>query len=350
MQIHVRWGIRRDMPEVLEIEQEAFVNPWSEDDFTRVLRQRNIRLWVAEKDDKVVGFMIYELHKHHLHILNFAVGRQFRRTGIGRNMVHKLASKLSAQRKNRITLEVRESNLKAQKFFRSMGFRAVNVFRNYYEDSDEDAYHMVYHLPSDGPVEPPDPASGLEEAAPFQSAFWGGLEVENLWVPKEGLRFQGLTASQGATLLPPSEKILSALEPGRDRILVPKALLPEGTRVFLGPGIELDPEVRKGLGAEEPVPLPNRVEEAADFWRRNPLRAGDVVLLQVTAGLEEQWLPPGLPPGAAALNLSEEAESMLTLTNLASMVQAALGQGGLLRVGAVVRTGLEEFVVLDVGA
>ena len=44
----------------------------------------------------------------------------------------------------RITLEVRETNLPAQLFFKSAGFRAVTVLRAYYEDSPEDAYLMQY--------------------------------------------------------------------------------------------------------------------------------------------------------------------------------------------------------------
>ena len=43
-----------------------------------------------------------------------------------------------------MTLEVRETNLAAQLFFRSLGFRAVNVLRNYYDDTPEDAYVMQY--------------------------------------------------------------------------------------------------------------------------------------------------------------------------------------------------------------
>ena len=61
--VHVRWMIRRDMPEVLTIEQEAFEFPWSEEDFTRCLRQRNCIGMVAEMADSVVAFMIYELHR-----------------------------------------------------------------------------------------------------------------------------------------------------------------------------------------------------------------------------------------------------------------------------------------------
>ena len=62
--------------------------------------------------------MIYELHKTRLHILNFAVAAEMPRQGIGTQMVDKLVGKLSSQRRTRITLEVRETNLPAQFFFR----------------------------------------------------------------------------------------------------------------------------------------------------------------------------------------------------------------------------------------
>lgn len=142
--VHIRWMIRRDMADVLAIESEGFEFPWCEDDFLRCLRQRNCIGMVAEQDDRVVGFMIYELHKSRLHILNFAVGTQFRRSGVACEMVHKLIGKLSSQRRNRILLEVRETNLAAQLFFRSAGFRAVSVLRGFYEDTPEDAYLMQY--------------------------------------------------------------------------------------------------------------------------------------------------------------------------------------------------------------
>lgn len=144
IRVHIRWMIRRDMPEVLAIEQEGFEFPWSEEDFIRCLRQRNCIGMVAEHDERVIGFMIYELHKTRLHILNFAVNRACRRRGIGTQMVSKLIGKLSSQRRTRIMLEVRETNLDAQLFFRGSGFRAVSVLRSYYDDTPEDAYLMQY--------------------------------------------------------------------------------------------------------------------------------------------------------------------------------------------------------------
>lgn len=144
LRVHIRWMIRRDMPEILEVENRSFEFPWSEEDFVRCLRQRNCIGMVAERDDRVVGFMIYELHKTRLHILNFAVHPDFRKNSVGMQMINKLVGKLSHQRRSRILLEVRERNLTAQVFFRALGFRAISVLRDFYEDTVEDAYLMEY--------------------------------------------------------------------------------------------------------------------------------------------------------------------------------------------------------------
>ena len=149
VRVHVRWMIRRDMAEVLSAECASFEYAWTEDDFLRCLRQRNCIGMVAEQGEKVVGFMIYELHKAKLHILNFAVHPSWRRSGVGSQMVAKLISKLSSHRRTRITLEVRETNLVAQLFFQKQGFRAVRVLRSYYEDSGEDAFLMQYKFADD---------------------------------------------------------------------------------------------------------------------------------------------------------------------------------------------------------
>jgi [ribosomal protein S18]-alanine N-acetyltransferase len=144
VRVHIRWMIRRDMPEVMAIEAGSFEFPWLDDDFVRCLRQRNCIGMVAEHEDRVVGFMIYELHKTRIHVLNFAVARDDRRRGVGSQMIAKLTAKLSTQRRSRVLLEVRETNLAAQLFFRENGFRAVSVLRSYYADTPEDAYMMQY--------------------------------------------------------------------------------------------------------------------------------------------------------------------------------------------------------------
>lgn len=157
--VHIRWMIRRDMPEVLSAESENPQFSWTEEDFLRCLRQRNCIGMVAELGERIVGYMIYELHKHKLHILNFGVHPRWRRQGIGSLMVAKLVSKLSTHRRTCITLEVRESNLNAQLFFRKQGFLGIKVLRGFFEDTGEDAYLMRYGLSSQLSADSPESQS-----------------------------------------------------------------------------------------------------------------------------------------------------------------------------------------------
>jgi [ribosomal protein S18]-alanine N-acetyltransferase len=146
LKVQIRWMLRCDMPAVLDIERTSFEFPWNEEHFREYLRQRNCIGMVAEHEQKIVGFMIYELHKSQVRILNFAVAKEFRRRGVGSQMVQPLVDKLSQQRREEIDLVVSEENLGAQLFFQSQDFWAVEVLHNYFDESDQDAYLMNYRL------------------------------------------------------------------------------------------------------------------------------------------------------------------------------------------------------------
>ncbi len=146
VRVHIRWMIGRDMAEVLAIEAESFEFPWLEEDFIRREQQRNCIRMVAEHDERVVGFMIYELNKTRIQVLNFAVAVDYRRRGVGSQMVAKLIGKLTPQRRAQIMVDVRETNVAAQLFFRAMGFRVVAVLRGSYVDTPDDAYVFRYQI------------------------------------------------------------------------------------------------------------------------------------------------------------------------------------------------------------
>jgi len=149
IECQIRWLIRRDMDEVMAIEKGSFQYPWTEEDFLCCLRQRNCIGTVADTlsvGSTVQGFMVYELAKHSLHILNFAVSPDSRCRGVGSQMVKRLVDKLEQQRRTEIFLEVRETNVPAQLFFSRRGFRAITVLKNHYDDTKEDAYLMRYRI------------------------------------------------------------------------------------------------------------------------------------------------------------------------------------------------------------
>lgn len=146
MNVSIRWMIRRDLAEVVEIERLSFEQRWDEKVFLQVLRQRTCIGIVAEHNHRVVGYAIYELQKNMISVLNFAVHPDFQRKYIGTQIINRIIDKLTQQRRRSIALEVRESNLSAQLFFKQMGFRAMHVLQNYFEDVGEDAFIMVYQL------------------------------------------------------------------------------------------------------------------------------------------------------------------------------------------------------------
>ena len=98
---------------------------------------------VAEHEDRVVGFMIYELQKARIHVLNFAVAGEHRRHGVGSQMVAKLVAKLSPQRRNRILLSVARPTWR-RSCSSARTDSAVSVLRSYYADTPEDAYMMQF--------------------------------------------------------------------------------------------------------------------------------------------------------------------------------------------------------------
>ena len=145
--IAVRWMVRSDLTAVSEMERELFEFPWGELDFVSCMRCRNCMGMVAtDRDGQVVGYMVYEIHKDRIHLLNIAA-----RPGVGAKLMGVVLGKLD-DRRSRVMLEVRETNLKAQRFFQRWGFKAISILRDFYEDSKEGAYLMQYLASSKVPA------------------------------------------------------------------------------------------------------------------------------------------------------------------------------------------------------
>lgn len=148
--VRIRWAIRRDMPEVLAIESESFSYPKTEDEILTHLRQRDCIGMVAElntgSSEIITAFMMYEMHKSQLNIIDFAVHPAYRRSSIGRQMAEKLIGKLSSYRRTKITTLLRETNLDGLLFFKSMGFEAVNLVIEHFDDEGCDGIAMVYEF------------------------------------------------------------------------------------------------------------------------------------------------------------------------------------------------------------
>lgn len=143
--VDIRWMIRRDLDEVLEIEKQSFDDPWDKKEFIDRLRVYETIGMVFTYQDVVAGYVVYTLHKRSLEILNLAVHPEYRRCSAGTLLIEKLQYKVNGHyRRDHITALVRETNLPAQKLLAKNHFICDGIVKGAYANHDEDAYSFIY--------------------------------------------------------------------------------------------------------------------------------------------------------------------------------------------------------------
>ena len=149
----IRFMRLKDVDAVAAIEQATFARPWSRESFRQELtRNAAARYLVAEQDGEILGYAGAWVILDESHITNIAVREDARGRGIGRKLTAELLQVLSNLGAGYATLEVRISNDRAQRLYKSLGFVSVGKRKRYYEDNNEDAYLMVCeHLPDADP-------------------------------------------------------------------------------------------------------------------------------------------------------------------------------------------------------
>jgi [ribosomal protein S18]-alanine N-acetyltransferase len=142
----IRRMMAEDLMEVVNIEKQAFSDPWSYESFKSDLNNEMALPIVAIYNDQVVGYSSIYVAADEMQLGNFAVSPDHRKMGIGKLMMDEML-KLAAERKSgKIFLEVRESNTPAISIYSSYGFRAVGRRNGYYRNPIENAIIMVKEL------------------------------------------------------------------------------------------------------------------------------------------------------------------------------------------------------------
>ena len=133
-----------DVPAVHRLEQAIFSMPWSEKDFVYEMTENKVaRYLVIEETGDIKAFAGAHIILDQAHVTNIAVRQDCRGRGLGRMITRALMQYASNLGAEYLTLEVRQSNVKAQNLYKSLGFVKVNVRKRYYEDTGEDAWLMV---------------------------------------------------------------------------------------------------------------------------------------------------------------------------------------------------------------
>jgi ribosomal-protein-alanine N-acetyltransferase len=140
----IRRMTMEDLPRVLQIDRLSFPVPWPERTYRYELTENSAaHLIVAEAADQtVVGYAGYWLLVDEAHISTLAVHPDYRRRGIGEELLRTALRDGAERGADLATLEVRPSNKAAVDLYRKYGFEVVGRRTRYYRDNDEDAWIM----------------------------------------------------------------------------------------------------------------------------------------------------------------------------------------------------------------
>lgn len=132
-----------DIEDIMVVENLCFTIPWSKESFIHELINDKLTRYIcARAGNKAIAYIgMWKIYDEG-HVTNIAVHPQYRRKGIGGKLISHLISIAQKEKIEKMTLEVRKSNIAAQKLYIKNGFEIKGVRKKYYSDNGEDAIIM----------------------------------------------------------------------------------------------------------------------------------------------------------------------------------------------------------------
>jgi len=138
MHTAIRPATINDVSEIIALERSVEnAAHWSREQYES--RLKDGCLLVAVSDGQLSGFICARVLLGEWEIENIVVGQDFLRRGIATALLNALLEAAKKANNPTLHLEVRESNLAAQRLYAKHGFHQVGKRPNYYRDPPEDA-------------------------------------------------------------------------------------------------------------------------------------------------------------------------------------------------------------------
>ena len=135
----VRAMKKADVDAVYEIECLSFRTPWSRAALRGEFINPVAHYLVLEEEGRILGYCGMWVIFDEAHVTNLAIHPDVRGRGLSKALLYRAMRKAVALRARAMTLEVRESNVAAQRLYAGFGFTQQGCRKGYYEDTGEDA-------------------------------------------------------------------------------------------------------------------------------------------------------------------------------------------------------------------
>jgi len=137
----------QDLDAIMVLEHKCFTMPWSRNAFYNELHQNQYAHYlVLEENEQIIGYCGAWLVIDEAHITNIAILPTFQGRGLGEALLCEMIEQCREKGIERITLEVRVSNIVAQGLYKKLGFTEGAIRKNYYSDNQEDAIVMWVNI------------------------------------------------------------------------------------------------------------------------------------------------------------------------------------------------------------
>lgn len=135
----IRKFLENDFETIYKLGDEISNNFSKTNNLKEILEDKYTKILVYERENKVIGFLMYTELPETIDILDIIVKKECRKQNIASCLLDYLISDLKESVKM-ITLEVRKSNEAAIHLYNKFDFKVFNTRKNYYDT--EDAYLM----------------------------------------------------------------------------------------------------------------------------------------------------------------------------------------------------------------
>ncbi len=133
--VRIRRATEADAQVLAALHAQCFPNYWQREAFTDFFSVDGTFAWLAEAPQPV-AMIVYRILYEHADIITIATHPEWRRRGIGTELLEKAIAHIAGSGTEKMLLDVEDGNAAASQLYEKHGFSVIHRRRQYYQKPD----------------------------------------------------------------------------------------------------------------------------------------------------------------------------------------------------------------------
>lgn len=126
----------KDINKIVELEEEIFGETLGYEMIKSELNNPLIWFRLIEDNNEIIGYIGGCFYLEDGEILNFLIDNKYQHKGYGTKLFNHIMLEAKEKGIKRVTLEVRENNIKGINFYLKNDFKQISIRKHYYKNGD----------------------------------------------------------------------------------------------------------------------------------------------------------------------------------------------------------------------